>query len=54
MISEAERQRIAQEEEIRVKARRATEVWMEARLALVGLVIIVIGSAVIWWLFTSQ
>lgn len=54
LISDPERQRIAEEEEIRVRARRKTEVWVEARLALFGLVIIIIGSIAIWWLYGLQ
>jgi len=54
MISEQERERIAQEEEIRVRARRRAEVWIEARLVLIGLAIIIFGFAAIAWLYSRQ
>jgi hypothetical protein len=54
MIGQQERQRIAEEEEVRVEARRKAEVWIEGRLALIGLGIIIIGSVAIWWLHGRQ
>jgi len=54
MISEQERERIVEEEEIRVRARRRAEVWTEARLVLIGLAIIIFGFAAIAWLYSRQ